>query len=217
MMPHSHILYSFRRCPFAIRARLAILNADIEVELREVRLRDKPASMTALSPKGTVPVLQLASGDILDESLTIIHWAFTQKDLGQWLPKTGSKAEKDCAELIAQNDGEFKFHLDRYKYASRYEPSAENFHRKEACKFIHELEMRLRNHAYLLGESFSLADNAILPFVRQFAAADANWFKDTPYREVRRWLNSFLTSDLFKAAMKKYPIWQAGDPPQYYP
>jgi glutathione S-transferase len=192
------ILYSFRRCPYAIRARLAITYSGIPVEIREVQLKQKPEHMLAISPKGTVPVLQLPDGKVIDESLDIMHWALAQNDPENWLD-IGEDEEK----LIRWSDGEFKYFLDRYKYADRYPEFPASYYRKEGEKFLAELESNLNQNRYLSGSRFSLADAAILPFVRQFAAVDSNWFVSSAYRQVNCWLTEILTTDLFISVMAK--------------
>ncbi|MCX7083223.1 MAG: glutathione S-transferase [Methylococcales bacterium] len=200
------ILYSFRRCPYAMRARLAIAYSNIDVELREVELSNKPQAMLLISPKGTVPVLQLENGRMLDESLDIMFWALQQNDEEHWL----KAASLDHAQaLIRGNDEQFKYYLDRYKYADRYPAYSELYYRQQAELFLADLESLLTQSAYLCGEHLSLADAAILPFIRQFCAVDSAWFKVAPYPALRQWLNHFLVSSLFEQVMTKYPCWQA--------
>ena len=200
------ILYSFRRCPYAMRARLAIAYADVAVELREVELRNKPQAMLLISPKATVPVLQLENGRVLDESLDIMLWALQHNDPEHWLNAAGLDHAK---ALIRRNDEPFKYFLDRYKYADRYPAYSELYYRQQGELFLADLEDLLTQSAYLCGEHFSLADAAILPFIRQFCAVDPAWFKDSPYPLLRQWLKNFLASSLFEQVMTKYPCWQA--------
>lgn len=211
------ILYSFRRCPYAMRARLAIahcLPAHF-FELREVVLRDKPAAMLEISPKATVPVVQLASGDVLEESLDIMLFALSQTPaLENALLPDSYNAE--IFELIAQNDGDFKWALDRYKYADRYEES-QDFYREKGERFLATLNTRLESHCYLMGKEVTLADLAIFPFIRQFAHVDKKWFDACGYTALIRWLDQWLASELFSRIMKKYPQWQEGDAPVYFP
>ena len=200
------ILYSFRRCPYAMRARLAIAYTNVAVELREVELRNKPQAMLLISPKATVPVLQLEDGRVLDESLDIMLWALQQNDTEHWL----KVASLDKAKaLIRRNDEPFKYYLDRYKYADRYPAYSDLYYRKQAELFLVDLEGLLTQSAYLCGEHFSLADAAILPFIRQFCAVDPAWFKASPYPALRQWLNHFLASSLLEQVMTRYPYWQA--------
>ncbi|MCR5871842.1 MULTISPECIES: glutathione S-transferase [unclassified Sphingomonas] len=193
------ILYSFRRCPYAIRARLALAVSGIAVEHREVRLRDKPAEMLAASPKGTVPVLVLPDGRVIDESLDIMHWALARNDPENWL--TG-----DDVELIAANDGPFKHHLDRYKYPERFAADDVD-HRAAGLAILGDLEARLVERAYLGGERFGLADAAILPFVRQFAAVDRVWLVAQELPRVQAWLAAFVGSGLLEGVMVVREVW----------
>ena len=207
------VLYSFRRCPYAIRARMAICYASITVELREVSLANKPQQMLGLSAKGTVPVLQLPS-KVLDESLDIMHWALKQSDTNGWLrQETVAQAEK----LIKVNDGDFKNWLDRYKYWERFPDQTQSFYRGRAEEFIAVLEVLLNKHRFLLGDDICLADTAIFPFVRQFAFVDKDWFDAAPYPNLQKWLQGFLVCDLFIQSMAKQPFWQQGDTLRRFP
>ena len=199
------ILYSFRRCPYAIRARMAVRYAGVEVELREVLLKDKPEAMLSVSSKGTVPVLVLSDGQVLDESYDVMRWALNQQDLDQW---RSDQLETEIDELIRLNDGEFKTHLDHYKYFDRFPMQSMEHYRSQAEKFLAVLEEKLTTQKYLLSESISLADVAIFPFVRQFAFVDKDWFDNSSYPKLKCWLNSFLNSALFLAVMEKHSIWQ---------
>lgn len=194
------ILYSFRRCPYAIRARLALAVSETAVEHREVKLRDKPAEMLAASPKGTVPVLVLPDGRVIDESLDIMRWALARNDPEDWL-------SGDDPTLIAANDGAFKHHLDRYKYPDRY-PADGVDHRAAALAMLERLEARLDAHPYLGGARFGLTDAAILPFVRQFAAVDRDWFAAQDLPRVQAWLEAFLGSGLFAQVMVAREQWR---------
>ena len=216
MKSHLPILYSFRRCPYAIRARLAIGSSGIVVELREVVLGDKPASMLEASPKGEVPVLILPDGKVLEESLDIMHWALTQHDPAHWLPGN-SDLRQQAFFLIEENDGPFKHNLDRYKYPNRYPNEQAADYRAEGAVFLDQLEQRLRRHRYLLGEQVTLADIAIMPFIRQFAHTDKDWFDQAPYPCLQQWLADWLESELFLGVMKKYPPWQPGDAVTLFP
>jgi len=197
------ILYSFRRCPYAMRARMALWVAGITVELREVKLAAKPPALAAASPKATVPVLVLPDGTVIDESLAIMRWALAQHDPEGWLAG-------DDAVLIAANDGPFKHHLDRAKYPTRYAADGLD-HRAAALTLLRPLDARLANAAQLCGESRSLTDIALFPFVRQFAGIDATWFAGLPMPRLAQWLEGHCTSDLFAAIMPKFAPWQAGD------
>tara|TARA_R110002012_G_scaffold228970_1_gene401510 strand:+ start:1371 stop:2117 length:747 start_codon:yes stop_codon:yes gene_type:complete len=206
------VLYSFRRCPYAMRARMALLAAGIDVELREVVLRDKPAAMITASPKATVPVLVLADGTVIDESLEIMVWALAEADPQQWLTPASGDFD-DMLVLIAQNDGPFKNHLDRYKYASRYDGADPVFHREQAEKILNRLDGRLAVGQYLYGSRPALADFAIAPFIRQFARTDLEKFNALPFAHLQRWLHDMLQSPFFTNAMTKYAQWHEGDKP----
>ena len=196
------VLYSFRRCPYAIRARMAICYASITVELREVSLANKPQQMLGLSAKGTVPVLQLPS-KVLDESLDIMHWALKQSDTNGWLrQETVAQAEK----LIKVNDGDFKNWLDRYKYWERFPDQTQSFYRGRAEEFIAVLEVLLNKHRFLLGDDICLADTAIFPFVRQFAFVDKDWFDAAPYPNLQKWLQGFWSATFLFSQWQSNPF-----------
>ena len=212
----SLILYSFRRCPYAMRARHALYISQQRCELREVVLRDKPPSMLEYSPKGTVPVLVLPSGQVIEESLEVMHWALQQSDPQGWMGP--STTQSDAVQgLIDWNDGDFKHHLDRYKYTTRYEGADAQSHRDEAERFLAALNERLAEQDFLFGDQMTLADAAILPFIRQFANADRGWFDQTPYPHLHRWLNTYLESDTFRALMIKHAQWKPEDPVTFFP
>lgn len=200
------VLYSFRRCPYAIRARLALRHAGIAVELREVVLRHKPAEMLAISPKGTVPVLQLPDGRVIDESVDIMHWALGQNDPDGWLAQ--GEAEEQAA-LIALIDTDFKPLLDRYKYSERFPEKSAAEWRAAAADCLAPLENVLTHHDYLFSNTPSLADAAIFPFVRQFAGVDAEAFGRLRLPRLRDWLDVWLVSPLFEAVMIKHAPWRA--------
>ncbi|MBF0381233.1 MAG: glutathione S-transferase [Magnetococcales bacterium] len=201
------ILYSFRRCPYAMRARLAIYKSGTVCEIREVVLKDKPKEMLEISPKGTVPVLQKKDGTVIDESLDIMLWAMQLNDPDGWLEPGLAQMQ----HLIDDNDNNFKIHLDRYKYPNRYENVDLLEHRQQAEAFIAQLDNRLQKTGYLFGNRACLADFAILPFVRQFSFVDKAWFDSRDYKALQRWLAEFLNSQLFKAIMPKYPKWNTDD------
>ncbi|WP_095155684.1 glutathione S-transferase [Pseudomonas sp. Irchel 3E13] len=194
------ILYSFRRCPYAMRARLALRYAGVAVRVEEVSLKAKPAEMLALSPKGTVPVLSV-DGRVLEESLDIMRWALAQNDPQDWLLKDGPSAAIE--QLIVRNDSEFKVHLNHYKYAERYPEQSREHYRRQAEVILADLEQRLSERAYLLASHPSLADAALLPFIRQFAGVEPQWFAEAPYPRLRAWLQGWLESELFKAVMAR--------------
>lgn len=202
-------LYSFRRCPYAMRARLALRVSGTSVVLREVVLRDKPAALIALSPKATVPVLHLPDGRVLEQSLDIMRWALAQHDPEGWI----QAAEHDEVQAIVEsNDGAFKQALDRYKYAPRHPQRSPGQWRDEAVEvMLAPLEARLARHRWLLRDTPSLADMAVLPFVRQFAGVDATWFAQAPLPRLRTWLHDWAASPLLESVMQKYPAWRAGD------
>ncbi|SLN66019.1 hypothetical protein PEL8287_03649 [Roseovarius litorisediminis] len=205
------ILWSFRRCPYAMRARLAIASAGITVDLREVILRDKPAEFLADSPSATVPCLQ-SGGKVIDESFDIMLWALAQNDPEGWLemPAQGFDLVCDC-------DGPFKTALDRYKYVTRHKDVDIGFEQHRAGFFLHTLDGLLARHSCLFGAGPTLADMAILPFVRQFAHVDLAWFTAQPWPHVIRWLDAFKSSRRFVAVMTKYPAWQPGAAMAWFP
>ena len=204
------ILYSFRRCPYAIRARLAIKVSNIKVELREVSLADKPEEMLASSAKATVPVLVLPDGSVIDESLDIMLWALAQHDPDNWLLDTPAQ-RNETDSLITLNDTDFKQQLDHYKYSDRFPEASMQTYRQQAEGFLQQLEERLEQHMYLIGENISLADMALLPFIRQFANVDKIWFYQTPYIKLQAWLDKLLSDRLFLSVMHKYALWQSGN------
>ena len=207
-------LYSFRRCPYAMRARLGLLFAELPVELREITLKNKPAHMLAISPKGTVPVLQLADGVVIEESREIMEWALEQQDPQELMnPKTLHQGNT----LIEQNDQEFKHWLDRYKYADRHLEMTQTEYRQKGEAFLQILEELLTKNTYLLGDSVTIADIGIMPFVRQFAHVDRDVFYSLPYPKLQIWLKNWLAHPLFIQAMTKFQPWQDGDEPVIFP
>ncbi len=195
------ILYSYRRCPYAMRARMALKYAGISVDIREISLREKPLSMLKVSPKGTVPVLVLNDGLVLEQSLDIMLWALQQHDSEGWL----SESLSESRAFIAENDGDFKYALDRYKYPERFPEHSMEFHRAQGEIFLKKLEVRLNETTYLFKSSITLADIAIFPFVRQFAAVDNAWFESAPYPKLQAWLKGLIGSTLFESIMQKQP------------
>ncbi|NBO10368.1 MAG: glutathione S-transferase [Methylophilaceae bacterium] len=200
------ILYSYRRCPYAMRARMALSYAGIQVEIREIALREKPAHMLAVSPKGTVPVLVLASNEVLEQSLDIMDWALQQSDVDEWIIQDQA-GQKLTADLIATNDGAFKKSLDKYKYAIRFPENPPEIYRAQGEEFLQRLEILLQQNTYLCRNTISKADVAIFPFVRQFSMVDENWFERADYPSLKAWLNGLLNSQLFLGVMQKYPVW----------
>tara|TARA_B100000401_G_scaffold122495_1_gene80131 strand:+ start:22 stop:612 length:591 start_codon:yes stop_codon:yes gene_type:complete len=191
-----------------MRARMAIHISSQKCEIREVLLRDKPPSMLEYSSKGTVPVLVLQSGEVIDESLDVIDWALNLNDPDNW---QRSKNNEKTKELIKINDGEFKYHLDRYKYSKRYDNEDPEFHRKKCLSFIEKVNSELQNSKYIFDDAISYIDISLLPFIRQFRIADNEWFDELPYENVKSWLSNFLNSELLKSIMSKYDIWKEGD------
>lgn len=211
------ILYSFRRCPYAIRARLALYYCGINVELREVVLKDKPKSMLEYSPKGTVPVLVLPDNRVIDESIDIVGWALTVDDKSELLVLLSEKEAAQARSLIEENYFEFKPMMDRYKYADRHPEKTQREYRTEAEYFLKKLELRLSEGKYLIGNKISIADIAIFSFIRQFAFVDKTWFDRSIYTELQRWLEQGLQSEAFIYAMEKIPRWLPGQPIVIFP
>ena len=204
------ILYSFRRCPYAMRARLALMVSNRVCELREVVLRDKPQEMLEVSAKGTVPILIDVDGRVLDQSIDIMLWALRQHDPEKWLmPEQGSVAE--MLELIALFDEGFKYHLDRYKYPDRYPGVDAQAHRHEGSLYLGRLNAQLSATKYLFGNNVALADMAIAPFVRQFAHTDRAWFNEQPWSRLQAWLAEFTDSEIYASVMQKYAKWESGN------
>jgi glutathione S-transferase len=197
------ILYSFRRCPYAMRARMALLAAGIRVEHREILLRDKPAAMIAVSPKATVPVLVLPDGRVIDESLEIMRWALAVRDPLDW--------GAPDSPLIETNDGPFKHHLDRMKYAHRYEGADPAAHRAAGLQLLQPLEGRLADSPCLVEDRPTFTDIALFPFVRQFARTDWEAWQSEPLPALHRWLDALSSTALFETAMVKHPVWTVSD------
>ncbi|NRB36934.1 MAG: glutathione S-transferase [Pseudomonadales bacterium] len=209
-MPYP-LLYSLQHCPYAMRARLALWLSGQVVRVRAVKLNNKPAEMLLASSKGTVPVLILNEGHdterILDESLDIMLWALNTSDPHNLLYAQQSTALAEMLGLIKQNDSVFIDALEKYKHASRYKDLSQLFYRRQCEVFIAELEQRLQHQDYFIGSDASLADYALLPFIRQFAKVDRQWYLQAPYPKVRDWLNRHLQQPLFTKAMTQYPLW----------
>ena len=210
------ILYSFRRCPYAMRARLALLASGIQCELREVVLRNKPAEFLATSPKGTVPVLVTTQGEVIEQSWDIMLWALRQHDPAEWLPSDAKVFERGM-QLLHACDGEFKQLLDRYKYPQRHGMADGTAARDEAKFFLANLESLLTQQRYLFNSNIGIFDAAILPFIRQFAHVDIDWFAAQPLPSVQDWLSAFENSTDFKRAMTVYPAWADNTPITVYP
>jgi len=215
------ILYSFRRCPYAMRARIFISMCDIEVELREVHLKNIPKDMSDVSPKSTVPVLQFNNGEILEESLDIMNWALNINDKYD-LKYSKEQNIKKTQEILNIIDGPFKYHLDRYKYNTRYIGNEEirppEEHRDTALKLLEIIENELINkHLWIFSNNPSYIDLAILPFIRQFRIADIEWFdKNMPLKNLHAWLMRFLEWQTFHNIMKKNKPWKVNNEPVYF-
>jgi len=197
------ILYSYRRCPYAMRARMALKYASIEVEIREISLRDKPASMLQISPKGTVPVLKL--GDlVIEQSVEIMHWALEQSDPDGWL-----LVDQQLANAwLTTNDGPFKKLLDQYKYPNRHpELNPQEVLDSAVALMLDPMETALSKQAFLMGEHLSWIDVAIFPFIRQFSMVNLEQFETLPLPKLKHWLAKRLESKLFQSVMYKYPVW----------
>lgn len=201
------ILWSFRRCPYAMRARLAIKASGIKVRLREILLRDKPEPFLNASAKGTVPVLELPDGQVIDESLDVMFWALEAHDPQGWLD-VRARDKDHVEEHLARLDTEFKHHLDRYKYATRYDDVDESEHRAKGVAFLVQWDKLLGAQNALSGDTLGLLDYATLPFVRQFRIADNDWFDAQDWPHLHLWLQQFLASDAFAAVMTKYKPWK---------
>jgi len=210
------VLYSFRRCPYAMRARFALLASGTRCELREVVLRNKPAALIEASPKATVPVLVLPGGQVIDQSLDIMQWALARHDPQAWLQPPKETPEAMLA-LVAQCDGAFKQQLDRYKYPNRFEGVDALQQRAGGALFLQALDQRLACGSHLFGDRPTLADMAIAPFVRQFAQVDADWFAAQPWPALAQWLAALTASETWLAATQKYPAWAPGAAVQVFP
>jgi glutathione S-transferase len=197
------LLYSFRRCPYAIRTRMVITYCDFSVEIREVDLKNKPAELLKISPKGTVPVLQLAretfNGKVIDQSRDIIKYVLAETQNKNLLPESVAEGEK----LIDENDQYFKIYLDKYKYPQKFPEETAINYRGKAEVFLKKLEAILSQNKFLSGDKLSYIDIAIFPFIRQFAMVDKNWFDNSQYKNLKNWLDFFLNSEIFLAAMEK--------------
>lgn len=203
-----HKLYSFRRCPYAIRARMAIQYSGVEVLIREVKLSNKPKELMMASEKATVPVLVTDFGAVIDESLDIMLWALDQSDPDNWL---NTELEQHIFDMIRQNDLEFKPILDNYKYPQSSELGDPLLYRNQALDFLNELNEQLIRSQYLLSDKPCLADIALFPFIRHFCMVDKDWFMQSHLKQLIVWLENFLESTLFVSVMKKYSPWNPGD------
>ena len=214
------ILYSFRRCPYAMRARYCLAVLEVKTQLREVVLKAKPNALLALGGSSTVPQLVTEKGERFPESLDIVFWALTHSkkhSLVTSLWPTQQQVQHKILSWLNYNDHIFKHWLDRYKYADRHPEHSEQYYRERGEVFLARLEKRLNKHAYIMGESMTLADICLFPFVRQFAGVNSTWFSESRYENVRCWLNAFLMSEVFSIVMEKFPAWQEGQDVVYFP
>ncbi|CAH6993887.1 Glutathione S-transferase [Vibrio chagasii] len=201
------VLYSLRRCPYAMRGRMGIALSKQQVLLREIVTKDKPSELLASSPKGTVPVLVLSDGKVIEQSLDVMMWALHQNDPHDLLRSSNPSLSEQIHQLIQQNDNEFIGHLEKYRASVRYR-NDDIEQRRNLCEaFISELEAKLAHHDYFFGDSPSLADFAVMPFVSQFVRVEKKWFVQSEYQNVGRWLRSHLESKLYTQVMKQYPLW----------
>ncbi len=218
-MVNHPVLYSYRRCPYAMRARMAIMASGIQVEQREIVFWDKPIEMLSASPKGTVPVLILPDGQVIDESRDIMLWALSQNDGLNWLPLKQDQGFSEMMALIYICDNEFKMHLDHYKYAERFPEESPEVYRSRGGVFLQILEDLLaysnsvNNLLALNGQQVSFADIAIFPFIRQFAHVDKQWFEQSVYTHLNKWLTQHLEVEYFTEVMKNRPVWQVFNTP----
>jgi glutathione S-transferase len=206
------ILYSLRNCPYAMRARIAIFKSKQTVQLRDLVLSNKPEEMMAASPKGTVPVVVLANGKVIEESLDVMLWALNETDPHGLLESQGEFSLPQMLELINEFDNDFKTCLEQYKCAKRYKENNIEECRRACEQYIQRLETYLENSncstgGFLLGSKESLVDIALLPFIRQFARVERPWYLQSPYPNVKQWLNGYLQSPMFTKVMAKYPLW----------
>ena len=209
------ILYSFKRCPYAMRARMALYLAEIKCEIREIRLSNKPEHMLEISPKGTVPILILED-KVIDESYDIVNWVIKKHDI--FNDNLRSDQINLTESLIKIFDEEFKYHLDRYKYSTRYENTDSDFHRAECLKILIDLEIITSDSKWIFGEKLNKLDISILPFIRQFRIADPGWFDSLEeIFKIKKILNNYLDSEEFKKIMFKYDEWQLGSKPTFFP
>ena len=203
------VLYSFRRCPYAIRARMSIAYSGMQVELREVELKHKPAALLQASPKATVPVLVLSDGQVIDESRDIMLWALQQYDPDHWLATSRHP-------LIDENDYGFKRLLDRYKYADRFPEHPQSYYQQQCRQFLEKLENAIKSSGFIESAHLSYADIAIFPFIRQCYFVDCQWFDSLPYPHLQHWLQHLLAQPLFTVIMQKTPVWQPSQVPVFF-
>jgi len=211
------ILYSFRRCPFAMRARLAVYYSKTECVIREVLLSNKPEELINLSPKATVPVMQLANGCVIEESLEIMKWCFKINDPYNFMP-IYIQHKLDIENIINLIDGPFKIYLDKYKYSSHYVGEDKIKNRDKACDILHEVENKINDNDFMFDSKISYLDLAILPLIRQFMFVDQDWFLTLmPHKKIKNWLKNFLETEALEKIMVKFPQWKKGDKSQLFP
>lgn len=211
--PIAH-LYSFRRCPYAMRARMTLCMLTLTIEIRDISLKNKPQSMLQASPKGTVPVLVLPSGQIIDESIDIMRWATQQYSKQNLLPST-PEAQAVIDSWVTENDKYFKPQLDRFKYPQRFNNVDVNDAQKQCLHFFEKINTILQNQPYLLGAAPSLADIAVFPFIRQASRVDEAWFQTLPLPHLNQWLTHWLTHPCFLRIMQKFPLWAPESSPHF--
>ena len=208
------ILYTFRRCPYAMRARFAIRSSQIIVEVREIKLQEKPSEFLKSSLKGTVPILIKKSGEVLEESLDIINWALNTNDPDKWLAK-GKLESHEIAKLLDDLENKFKPNLDKYKYPNRFSGVDQFLYRNKNLCFLEKLNSQLEKNKSLNCEHLTLLDYAIFPFVRQFRNVDQEWFEKLNFIFLNKWINQIIDSQDFSSIMKKFKKWEPNDLPIY--
>jgi glutathione S-transferase len=208
------VLYSYHRCPYCMRAHMALFNSGIKVELREVDINNMPEEAASISPKATVPILVFNDGTFIDESWDIVKWALAQNDPDNWLGKDNAYL-LDAEMLVETNDFSFKEDLDHYKDSDHYPQQRDQDYRQACEEFLLELEDMLSDSQYLLSDAMSLADIGVFPFILQFSQVDKEWFVQSPYPRVQHWLNRIIGSSLFQHIFQKHKIWRPGDSPVY--
>jgi len=208
------VLYSYLKCPFSLRSRMALSYAGIRCEIREVDLSNPPEEMTVISPNARVPLLILPDGNVIGESMKIMRWALSQNDPDKWWPDNTIRRQS-IRNLLDTSNGSFSTALFYYAFHSNYPRRSKEEYRLEGEVFMVELEARLSVSAHLVGEALTLADVAIFPFIYNFARVDQQWFNSCPYPNLRNWVNDFMGSELFRQAMKKNPVWKPQSQPVF--
>lgn len=208
------VLYSFRRCPYCMRAHMGLKNAGLKIQLREVDLKEMPEEALAISAKATVPLLVMPDTSVIDESWDILKWSLEQNDPDNWLGEN-KQFLLEAEMLVETNDFSFKDELDHYKYADRFPENSEQHYRAACEEFIEELEDMLCENTYLLADQITIADIAVFPFIRQFSLVDITWFEQSPYPMVRQWLEQLIAGELFQNIFQKHSNWQMGDATTY--